>query len=311
MVRRYGRTTMISVGVVVLLWSTTFAALVAALDHFAPTQLLFLRWTLTSLLFLAFGAVTRMRLPHRADLPKIALAGVLGFGAYQMLLVNGQMGVSASMSGFLINMSPVFTIGIAVALGREKATGFTWAGVAICMAGLALMAQARGGFGSIGPSAALVVAAALCFSLYTLVTKPLLAKYSPLEVTAYATVAGSIPFLVFAPGSFGALATASAADIATVVFLAVFPGGLAYVLWSRAVKGLAPGLAARFLYLIPVLGIPVAWIWVGEVPHPLVVIGGLATIAGVAVSTLKPRRGFSVTVAPHTPEVATPAVEAA
>lgn len=287
MVRRYGAQTMTAVAVTVLIWSTTFAALVAALDHFSPQHLLFLRWTLTALLFVVYGALTRMRLPDKADLPHLAVAGLLGFAVYQMLLVNGQTGVSATMAGFLINMSPVFTTVIAVALGRDRAGWNTWAGLAACTGGLLLMGQGKGGLGEIGPSAALVLLAALSFAGYTLVTKPLLAKYRPLEVTTYAMVAGSLPFIVFAPGSIEAVRTAQAGDIATLLFLAIFPGGIAYVLWSYAVKGLTPGLASRFLYLIPVLGVPVAWVWVGEAPQLLTLVGGLVTVAGVSIASVR------------------------
>lgn len=282
---------MMAVAATVLIWSTTFAALVSALGHFSPQHLLVVRWTLTSLLFIGYGVATRMRLPARADLGTIALAGLLGFGAYQLLLVYGQTGVSASMAGFLVNMNPVFTTIIAVSLRRESATWLTWVGLAVCMAGLAVMGQAGGGFGEIGWSAGLVILSALSFALYTLVTKPMLSKYRPLEVTTYATVAGSLPFLVFAPGAVAAVRTASVAELATVVFLAVFPGGIAYVLWSRAVSGLTPGLASRFLYLVPVIGLLVAWVWVGEVPAPLTIAGGLLTVAGVALSSMRAVRG--------------------
>ncbi len=287
MIKRYGIGTMLAVGAAVLIWSTTFAALVSALRYFEPRHLLFLRWTLTSLLFIGFGLATRMRLPERSDLPKIAAAGMLGFGAYQLLLVNGQAGISATMAGFLVNMSPLFTTVIAVTLGREHSRWNTWAGLAVCTGGLLVMAQGRGGLGQIGPSAALVVLSALSFATYTIVTKPLLAKYRPLEVTTYSLVAGTVPFLVFAPGAMAALAGAPAAGVGTLVFLAVLPGGIAYVLWSRAVKGLTPGVASRFLYLIPVLGIPVAWAWVGEAPQLLAIVGGLVTIVGVGLSTLR------------------------
>jgi len=302
-VKRYGMGTMLAIAAVVLMWSTTFAALVAALRHFSPEHLLFLRWTTTAVLFVLFGAVTRMRLPERADLPKIALAGLLGFAAYQMLLVNGQAGVSASMAGFLVNMNPVFTTVIAVALGREIGRWSTWAGLAMCTLGLLVMAGARGGIGTVGPSAVLIVLAALCFAMYTLVSKPLLAKYRPIEVTTYALVAGSLPFAVFARGSVEALTTAAPADLATLLFLALVPGGIAYVLWAKAVKGLTPGLASRFLYLIPVLGIPIAWVWVGEAPQLMTLLGGAVTIAGVALASLRPS---SVRVVPATDAVLVP-----
>lgn len=287
MVKRYGAGTVFAVLATVLIWSTTFAAMKAALAAFSPAHLLFLRWTLTSLLFAGYALVTRMRLPEKRDLPTIVLAGLLGFGIYQILLVNGQTGVSASLAGFLVNLNPVFTTVISVALGRERSTVLTWAGLAVALSGLVLMAQGRGGLGGLNGSAALVIAAALCFSLYTIVSKPLLAKYRPLEVTTWVVIAGSLPLLVFAPGSLPALAAAPAAGIANLVFLAVMPGAVAYALWSKVVSALPAGTASRTLYALPVLGIGVSWLWVGEVPHLVTVAGGLVTIAGVALASIK------------------------
>lgn len=287
MLKRYGTGPLVAVLATVIIWSTTFAGLVAALKHFSVGHLLFLRWTLTALGFLAYAIATRMRLPRLRDVPAIALVGLLGFAVYQMLLVTGQQGVSASAAGFLVNMNPVFATLIAVALRRESASAFTWSGIAVCMAGLLLMASAHGAMGG-SPTSALVVAlAALSFACYTTLSKPLFARYTPIELTTYAVVAGSLPFVVFAPGSWHSLVTATPADLATVVFLAALPGGISYVLWSRAVAELPPGVASRFLYLVPVIGVPVAWMWVGEVPHALTIVGGLVTTAGVALSTVR------------------------
>jgi len=298
MVKRYGIGAILAISATILIWSTTFAGLVVALKHFSPGHLLFLRWSLAALLFAGYGVATRMRLPKRADVPVFLVAGLLGFGIYQSLLVFGQQGVSASMAGFLINMNPVFTTLIAVALGRDSANGFTWLGLGACMGGLVLMGSAQGGFGQIGWSAGLVVLAALSFAGYTVISKPLFSRYSALEVTTYCVVAGTLPLLVFAPGSMAAVASASPAQLATVLFLALFPGGIAYLLWSRSVAAFPPGVASRFLYLVPVMGVPIAWLWVGEAPQALTLIGGAITLAGVALATVKR--------APWRPRVAEP-----
>lgn len=287
MVKRYGIGTVLAISATILIWSTTFAGLVVALRHFSPGHLLFIRWSLTAVLFAGYGVVTRMRLPRRGDVPVFLVAGLLGFGVYQTLLVFGQQGVSASMAGFLINMNPVFTTLIAVALRRDTANSFTWVGLAACMGGLVLMGSARGGFGQIGPSAGLVVLAALSFAGYTVISKPLFSRYTPMEVTTYCVVAGTLPLLAFAPGSMAAVASATPAQLATVAFLAIFPGGIAYLLWSRSVAAFPPGIASRFLYLVPVIGVLVAWLWVGEAPQALTLIGGVVTLAGVALATLQ------------------------
>lgn len=311
MVRRYGAGTVWAMATTVVLWSTTFAGLVAALDHFQWGHLLFLRWTLTAALFLAFGVATGMRVPDRADIGRIVLAGIFGFSLYQVLLVIGQTGVSATMAGFLINMGPVFTTILSIALGRESSRWATWAGLAVCSVGLVVMGAAKGGFGAVGPSAALVVLAALSFALYAIISKPLLAKYRPLEVTTYAVVSGAIPFVVFSPGALGALAGAGASGLATLLYLAIIPGGVAYVLWARSLRGLSPGVASRFLYLVPVLGTFVSWVWVGEQPQSQTLLGGLVVLAGVALAAGVGSKPLRVAPAAGGPAVGVVVAEAA
>lgn len=288
MVKRYGASTIIAVAATVLIWSTTFAGLRAALATFSPGHLVFLRWTLTALAFTAYGFATRMRLPERGDVPRLLAAGLLGFTVYQVALANGQAGVSAATAAFLINMSPVFTTVISVALRREHAGPYTWAGLGVAMLGVGVMASATGEFAASAGAAGLVMLAAASFSGYALVTKPLLAKYTALEVTTYAIVTGSVPFIVFSRGSIAALSAAPTSAVLTLVYLALFPGGIAYVFWSRANAALTPGVASRFLYLIPVLSLGVAWLWIGEVPLLAQALGGLVTLAGVLLSTYRP-----------------------
>jgi drug/metabolite transporter (DMT)-like permease len=42
-------------------------------------------------------------------------------------------------------------------------------------------------------------------------------------------------------------------------------------------------LLSTFLYLSPVLAMIVAWLWIGEVPVLLTVVGGLVAIGGVVI----------------------------
>jgi drug/metabolite transporter (DMT)-like permease len=291
MAKRYGMGTIAALVFTLLIWSTTFAGLRASLEHFTPGHLVFLRWSVASLLLVGYGLLTGMRAPALRDLPAIALAGALGFGVYQIALAYGQSGLTAGTGGLLINLAPAFTTVLAAALKLERATWRLWAGLGVSMGGVVLLGMARGGFGGSPGHAALVALAAASFAGYVIVSRPLLARYSPLEVTTYAICAGSLPFLVWAPGAVAALGDVSATGIATLLYMAVLPAAISYVTWSRAISVLPPSVAARGLYLVPVIGLGVAWAWLGEVPSVLAVAGGLVVIAGVLVASSRPARG--------------------
>ncbi len=304
MVKRYGVPTILAVAATVLMWSTTFASLRATLGYFSPGHLVFLRWWAAAILLLVYGAATGTRVPARRDLPAIVAAGLLGFTVYQIALANGQVGLTAGSAGFLINLAPMLTTLLAAGIGYDQTHKWTWIGLGVSTLGIVMLGSAKGGFGGSLPHAGLVLVAAASFAGYVLVSKPLLKRYRPIEVTTYAVVAGALPFVVWAPGSLAALSNAPTAGLLSLAYMAVVPGAISYVMWSRAVAGLPAGMAARFLYAIPVIGLGVAWVWLGEIPSLLAVTGGLVSVLGVALAARQPRPSAM-------PEPAIPVIEPA
>lgn len=306
MSRRHKVRALLALAVTLAVWSTTFAGLRAALEHFSPGHLVVLRWGIASVLLVAYGLATGMKLPARRDLPAIVLAGGLGFTVYQVALAWGQTGLSAGTAGFLINLAPVLTALLAATMRLEALTWKIWTGLAVSSAGVVLLGLARDGFGGSMLHAALVALAALSFAGYVIVSKPLLGRYSPVEVTTYAIVAGSLPFLVFAPGALGAFAAAAPAGKLTLLYLALLPASLAYIAWAYVLASVPASVATRTLYLVPVLGLVVARIWLGETPGALAIVGGVVILAGVAIASAPSaarRRRIRVALAPVTPTV--------
>jgi len=62
-----------------------------------------------------------------------------------------------------------------------------------------------------------------------------------------------------------------------MVYLGVFPTAIAYV--TYAFSRMAASVAVSFLYLIPVMAYLIAWVWLGEVPTPLSVVGSCVTLS--------------------------------
>jgi len=59
------------------------------------------------------------------------------------------------------------------------------------------------------------------------------------------------------------------------------------VLWSYALARMPASLLSTFLYLSPVLAMGIAWVWLGEVPTALTIVGGLVAIVGVVLVQTK------------------------
>jgi drug/metabolite transporter (DMT)-like permease len=229
------------------------------------------------------GAALGVRWPALRDLPLIAVCGLAGMTGYQLLLNAGERVVPAGTASLLVATAPVYSSLLAVVFLGERAGRRRWAGSAVALAGTALIAASHGlGF---GVSALVVLAAAVLQAIFHAAQKPLLARYTSFEVTAYAMWAGTVFILPWTGSLVRALfAGPGGAAIGAAVFLGLAPSAAGFVLWAYAMARMDVGRVTLSLYLVPAVAIVISLAWLGQVPGPVELAGGAVALAGVMLA---------------------------
>jgi len=294
--RRDSRTWLAIAGVL-LLWASAFAGIRAGMritpggspgaDGYGPGELALLRFSMASAALALYGLATRMRLPARSDLPGIGLAGLLGISIYHVALNFGEVSVQAGAASLLISAAPVFTALLSALFLHERLTRLGWCGILLAFAGVALIALSGGGGLHFTPGALLILLAAVAAAAFNILSKKGLRRHAALEFTSYAIWAGTLPLLVFLPGLIRQCRGAAPQATFAVVYLGIFPAAIAYVLWNYALSRMPASLLSSFLYLSPVIASFIAWLWLGEIPALLTILGGAVAILGVVLVQTK------------------------
>ncbi len=269
---------------VACVWGINFVVIHVGLASWPPLLFAALRFTVT-----AFPAVLFVRRPRGVDWRLVVGVGLfMSAGQFGLLFVGIDRGVPAGLASLVLQLQAAFTVLLAVLFLGERPRRAQLVGGAVAFTGIGLIAADRAGAVPLG-ALLLVVGAAASWGIGNVCSR--LAKApDPVALLVWSSL---VPPLPLAAASLLLEGPAAARDsfvhvdargllaLAYVVGASTFFG---YTTWNALLHRHPATSVAPFTLLVPVVGITGAWIFLGERPGPVEVVGAAIVIAGLALT---------------------------
>ncbi|MED2919179.1 EamA family transporter [Bacillus sp. AR8-1] len=268
----------------ILIWGTAFPAIRLGLESYTPEHLTLLRLLIASFILFLFSFIYKLRLPDLKDIPAIFIFGALGFTIYHIALNYGEKTVNAGSASLIISVTPIVTAILASVFLNDKMKLNGWLGGVISFAGIALISFSQGDAIQLNSGGLFILLAAISESLFFVFQTSYLKKYGFLPFTIYTILSSTVCMLIFLPGVYQEILAAPLEVNLSVIYLGVFPTVLPYIALAYIISRAGASEATSSLYLTPITACFIAWIWLGEVPTLVSIIGGGITILGIVIA---------------------------
>lgn len=281
-------------GVLAAILSSSVGGVAAPLTRYVigvtdPITLAGMRFGLGFLLLLPIALALRCRWPQGRDWLGVAMLGILFFAVFFGLYNLSLKYTSAARGTLALSILPLMTMLVASALRVESLTRRKSAGVLIAIGGIAVALLT--GLGDAPQGAwrgdAIMIGGTLCMALYSIWSRPYVARSSPLGFVTAGMGFGSFILCMFALAG-GGLESAgdfNARQWIAVVCLGVFGAALTFFLWVFALTRTTPTKVTNTIALNPLTASIVATFLVDEPIGLYLLIGIAAVFAGILVAS--------------------------
>lgn len=271
--------------ITIILWSSAFVGIRIGLTGFTPGPLALYRFLIGAAVMVVINHLTPMQpISWRARCELLAL-GMLGIGAYNLCLNQGELTVTAGIASFIIGLMPIITLVISIVFLKERPSGIIYLGIAVSLVGLTILALAEHQVSKIS-GMGWVLLSAISGSIYAVLLRHYILHHHPIVVSTWGMVGGMIFLLVFTPALWHEIGTAPIAAQLSAVYLGVFPAAIAYLAWGYLLNDLAASKATLCLYALPLLSTLLGYLVLGEVPTTTALLGASIALIGALLASL-------------------------
>jgi drug/metabolite transporter (DMT)-like permease len=277
----------------VFVWGVSFPVLKGLMTVMSPLTLMVARGLVSCLvLAIALRRTGGWRAPTAEDVPALLAAGLIGFTVNQMFYSWGLHLTTASHSGLIFTITPLFVSGMSQALGHVRLGRLDMLGLALGVMGAGLIigwpaSGAAGGASVLGDL--LTVGAAITWGVWTILAAPILQRRGTLAGTFWITLTGTLGLVPFAlPGLLGQDWRLPWWAFVGVIYAGAAGGALGSLLWYAAVRRLGAARTAIYANMESFFAVLAAALLLGERVAVTSLVGGAAVVAGVLLTR---RRG--------------------
>lgn len=281
-----------------LLWAGNYIVGRAVRNDIPPVMLTLSRWAVALLVILPFAFPHirrdfRQYMHHPIRITAVSLSGV---AAFSLLVYFGLHHTTGTNALLLNSCVPVLIILFSALFFKTKLSLFQITGLCIsCLGVLIIIFQGNplGMLNMVFSSGDFMLLGAMAsFAFYTLWLRKIPASINRqglLGIQVIITLIAVLPFEVWEQHS-GATVNWTPVTIQAVLFLGIFPSFCSYLLYGRCVETLGAARAGLSIHLIPVFGVTLSVLFLGEHIHLFHLAGIAIILAGVYLANIEPKR---------------------
>jgi len=276
----------ILLGILSVIWGTSFILIKQGLKVFSPDEVGSLRVASASL-FLLPMAVAHVRGLNRSDYWKLFVSGMMGIFIPAFLYATAQTRMDSSVAGIINTLTPIFTLMVGAIVFKQRFRGYVILGIALGFGGTVILSLSHAG-GSVTGFNSFTLLIVLACLLYG--SNLNFIKFSIPDLSAPAIT--SVSLMLIGPLAFVYLLgftdftekmevhTGAWRAFGFISLLGFMSTAVATILFNKLVKISTPMFASSVTYLMPV--VVVMWgVWDGEKLEVGHYIGMITILAGV------------------------------
>lgn len=287
--KKQGPLVLIAALVTVVLWASAFIGIRGAGPHYDPGALALLRMAVGTAVLAIIAVRHGIRLPAKKHWWLVAVWGIGWFCVYNLALNAAERTLDAGTAAMVVNLAPLMVVIFSGLFLREGFPKPLVIGAPIAFLGVVLIGMNSST--SEGPDITgllLALLAAVMYAGCTLVQKHLLSAGSDATtLTWLGTIVGTVALLPWTGSLIGALQSAPLDSTLWVVYLGIFPTAIAFTTWAYVLQRSSAGQTSATTYVVPAIAILMSWAILGEVPTPLMFLGGALCLLGVLVTRMR------------------------